>query len=422
MNPVNNTLNLSLQSTSFQELLMIMAAALGCGLLIGLERERSKQRENQHSFAGVRSFVICALLGALCFIFGPIFGVVGAISVGAISIFSLKNQLKDPGVTTELAFVMTYFIGALCIWNVTLAASLSVVLTFILMMKHSIHGFAGKWITEAEFKDGLFLLALILIGLPLTPNTPLWGTVLNPHIILKLLTLILVVQALAHIAKRLLSTKKALILSSIASGFVSSTATIAHLGMQVRNEGVDAQSNAGAALMSCISTLVLLFIVVAGVSLTWLKLLIFPSLIAITILALCAYWLLRNAEPVEEIEPEDSPMFSLKEAAIIAGTLTVIQAGVYGLELLLGDSGLIAGTLLASLFEIHAAAAAVVIQGEPTNTSLLYAMMLGLGAHAVSKSINAAISGGLKFALYFAPVQILHMAILIGVLWWMVQR
>ena len=421
MNPVNNIMNLSLQTTSFQELLMIMAAALGCGLLIGLERERSKQRENQHSFAGVRSFTICALLGALCFAFGHIFGVMGALIVGGIGIFSLKNQLQDPGVTTELAFVMTYFIGALCIWNITLAASLSVVLTVILMMKHSIHGFAGKWITGAEFRDGLFLLALILIGLPLTPNTPLWGSVLNPHIILKLLTIILVVQALAHIAKRLLSSKKALMLSSIASGFVSSTATIAHLGLQVRNGEVDARSNAGAALMSCISTLVLLFIVVGGVSLTWLKLLILPSLIAIAILALCAYWLLHKAEPVEETEPEDSPMFSLKEAVIIAVTLTLIQAGVYGLELLLGDAGLIAGTLLASLFEIHAAAAAVVVQGEPTNSSLLYAMMLGLAAHAVSKSINAAISGGLKFALYFAPVQILHMLVLIAVLWWMVQ-
>ncbi len=418
---MNNMLNLSLQTTSFQELLMIMAAALGCGLLIGLERERSKQRENQHSFAGVRSFTICALLGALCFAFGHIFGVIGALIVGGIGIFSLKNQLQDPGVTTELAFVMTYFIGALCIWNITLAASLSVVLTVILMMKHSIHGFAGKWITGAEFRDGLFLLALILIGLPLTPNTPLWGSVLNPHIILKLLTIILVVQALAHIAKRLLSSKKALMLSSIASGFVSSTATIAHLGLQVRNGEVDARSNAGAALMSCISTLVLLFIVVGGVSLAWLKLLILPALIAIAILALCAYWLLHKAEPVEETEPEDSPMFSLKEAVIIAVTLTLIQAGVYGLELLLGDAGLIAGTLLASLFEIHAAAAAVVVQGEPANTSLLYAMMLGLAAHAVSKSINAAISGGVKFALYFAPVQILHMLVLIAILWWMVQ-
>ncbi|MOA67686.1 hypothetical protein D3C78_1949690 [compost metagenome] len=66
--------------------------------------------------------------------------------------------------------------------------------------------------------------------------------------------------------------------------------------------------------------------------------------------------------------------------------------------------------------------ATVVVQGDPSNTSLLYALIIGLAAHAVSKSINAAISGGLKFALYFAPVQILHMAVLIAVLWWMVQR
>jgi len=246
--------------------------------------------------------------------------------------------------------------------------------------------------------------------------------VLNPHIILKLLTLILLVQALAHIAKRLLSTKKALILSAIASGFVSSTATIANLGMEVRAGRADAHSNAGAALLSCISTLILLLIIVAGVSFSWLKILIFPSLIAIFILMLCALWLLRKAEPVESIELDDSRMFSLKEAAIIAGALTLIQAGVYGLNLLLGDAGLIAGTLFASLFEIHAAVAAVVIQGEPANHILLYAIILGLAAHALAKSVNAAITGGWKFARAFAPIQILHMLVLVAILWWMVQR
>ena len=55
------------ESSSFHELLTLLTAALGCGLLIGLERERHKQREEQASFAGLRSFAICALLGALCF-------------------------------------------------------------------------------------------------------------------------------------------------------------------------------------------------------------------------------------------------------------------------------------------------------------------------------------------------------------------
>ena len=249
-----------LHAHSFHELLTILTSALGCGLLIGLERERHKQREQQPSFAGLRSFAICALLGALCFLFGIVIAVIGALIVGGMVILSIKNQPDDPGITTELAFVMTYFIGAMCLWNIPLAAGLSVLLTGILMAKHTMHNIAGKWIKEAEFRDGLLLLALILIGLPLTPDRPFWGEVLNPYIILKLLTLILVVQALAHIAKRFFSTKNALMLSSIASGFVSSTATIAQLGLQVRKGEMDARSNAGAALMSCISTIVLLLI------------------------------------------------------------------------------------------------------------------------------------------------------------------
>ena len=102
---------------------------------------------------------------------------------------------------------MTYFIGALCIWNISLAAGLAVIMTTILIAKQSMHGIASQWITESELRDGIFLLALLLIALPLVPNKPFWGPVLNPHVILKLLTLILFVQALAHIAKRLLSSK-----------------------------------------------------------------------------------------------------------------------------------------------------------------------------------------------------------------------
>ena len=164
--------------------------------------------------------------------------------------------------------------------------------------------------------------------------------------ILKLLTLILFVQALAHIAKRLLSSKNALLLSSLASGFVSSTATIASLGLEVRSGKANATTNAGAALMSCVSTLIQTLIIVIGISFAWFKLIIFPTLIALVVLAVWAFILLRKAEPSTASPELDSRMFSLKEAIIIAGTLTLIQAGVYGLSLSLGDAGLIAGLYL----------------------------------------------------------------------------
>ena len=413
---------MSFDFNSYHDLFTIIAAALGCGLLIGLERERSKQRENQRSFAGLRSFAICSIFGAVCFLFGPYFGIVGALITGAVVAYSIKNQTDDPGVTTEIAFILTYFIGGMCLWNIPFAAGLSVILTILLMTKHSMHGIAGKWITESEFRDGIFLLALLLIALPLTPNKPLWGSVLNPYVNLKLLTLILAVQALAHIAKRLLSTKNALLLSSLASGFVSSTATVASLGLEVRNGRADAKANAGAALMSCVATLLQLMIIVIGVSISWFKVIVLPSLLAITVLVIFALWLMRNTQPIEANKSTDSRMFSLKEAAIIAGSLTLIQAGVYGLNLLLGDAGLIAGTLLASLFEIHGALATIVIQGEPSNAVLSLAFLLGLAAHAVAKSINALISGGGRYALVFAPIQILHMLIFIVIFIWGLQN
>lgn len=396
-----------------QNLITAATAALGCGLLIGLERERSKQRENQHSFAGIRSFAICSLLGAICFSFGFLIGLIGALIVGGISIISISKQVEDPGVTTELAFILTYFIGGLCLWHISYAAGLTVVLTFLLMTKHSMHGVAIKWITEREFKDGIFLLALLLIALPLTPNRALWGSVLNPYIILKLLTLVLAIQALAHIAKRLLSSRHAMFLSALASGFVSSTATIASLGIEVRRGRADAKANAGAALISCVATLMQLLIIVAGVSFTWLKILLFPSIIAIIILIIPGVWLMRKNRSEEKIKLTDTPMFSLKEAGIIVTTLTIIQVLVYGLSLWLGDAGLIAGTILTSIFEMHAAMAAVVMQGNPTNHILLLALLLGLATHAISKSINAAITGGFQYALAFVPTQIIHMTVLI---------
>ncbi len=413
-------MTMSLQTASFEEFITVIAAALGCGLLIGLERERSKLKHEYKTFAGFRSFAISGLLGAICFLFGTEIGIVGALLIGAISIVSLKNQPNDPGVTTELAFIMTYFIGALCIWNISLAAGLAVIMTTILIAKQSMHGIASQWITESELRDGIFLLALLLIALPLVPNKPFWGPVLNPHVILKLLTLILFVQALAHIAKRLLSSKNALLLSSLASGFVSSTATIASLGLEVRSGKANATTNAGAALMSCVSTLIQTLIIVIGISFAWFKLIIFPTLIALVVLAVWAFILLRKAEPSTASPELDSRMFSLKEAIIIAGTLTLIQAGVYGLSISLGDAGLIAGTLLASLFEIHAAIAAVIVQGEPDSahmTPLLIAFLGGFAVHALAKSVNSAISGGLRYALAFVPAQLIHMAIFITLLW-----
>ena len=71
-------------------------------------------------------------------------GILGAFSVTTFCVYSLIKQKQDIGATTELAFLMTYLIGALCVFNVPLAAGLAVVLCLILMGKQSLHYFAGN--------------------------------------------------------------------------------------------------------------------------------------------------------------------------------------------------------------------------------------------------------------------------------------
>lgn len=109
-------------------------------------------------------------------------------------------------------------------------------------------------------------------------------------------------------------------------------------------------------------------------------------------------------------------MFSIKNVVIIVISLTLIQAGIYGANLVLGNSGLMLGTFLASLFELHATIADLGMQGDTHNLTLIYAVIIGLGAHAVSKSINALLTGGWKLFLSFASSQILHMLCVIFML------
>ncbi len=50
---------------------------------------------------------------------------------------------------------MTYIIGAICVWNIPLAAGMAVLLTIILMGKQTLHQFAGKTIQSYELRRWL---------------------------------------------------------------------------------------------------------------------------------------------------------------------------------------------------------------------------------------------------------------------------
>jgi uncharacterized membrane protein (DUF4010 family) len=345
--------------------------------------------------------------------------------VGLTVVGYWRDRSDDPGLTTEVALFLTYLVGVIAALHAALAATLAVVLTALLIERERLHRFATEWLSPAEIRDGITLLALVLLVLPHLPDRPLWGPVLNPRVIGQLLVLLLGLQSLAHLSRRLLAAQHALALSALASGFVSSSATVATMGMAVREGRGAVRPMAGAALLSCVSTLVQMPLLAAAVQVAWVPVLLLPCLAGAALALSWGLWMVRGAAPLSEGAQATQPlagngrMFSLRAAALVAALLTGIQALVYGMGLWLGPEGLRAGTLLAALAELHSAVAAVMAASLPGDEQgAATTIALALGVHALSKCVNAGISGGWRYALALAPGLLGHTALVLVWLVW----
>ena len=418
-----------------------LAGALGCGLLMGIERERRKGEGPQRAFAGVRTFALTALAGVATALWGgSALVAVGAALVAALAVVAYvrDDRSGDPGATTEIALWLAYLVGVVCAHHLPTGAALAVVITGLLASREALHRFAREWLRPAEVRGALVLAALALLVLPLAPHRPLWGEVLDPQVVARLVLVLLLIQSLAHLGRRLLAARHALALSSLASGFVSSTATIASLGMAVREGLESARVQGGAAAMSCVATMLQMLAVAATVQPQWLPLLAAPALAGGVAAALWGWLLLRSAgaapvpapaaapapaaqesAPAPSVPPADPAMFRLRDALVIAALLTGIQVLVYALKLWWGDAGFLAGALLAALADVHAATAAVLLQGPPQDAagpSLARALAAALSVHALSKTAVAWASGGWRYALAAGSGVLLHTAVFVALL------
>ena len=89
-----------------------LAVALGVGLLIGLEREQGKRRGRNRDRAGIRTFAVASLTGALAHALGnPALVIAGALLVGVLAAaMHWRTHTRDAGFTTELSLFITYLV------------------------------------------------------------------------------------------------------------------------------------------------------------------------------------------------------------------------------------------------------------------------------------------------------------------------
>lgn len=380
-------------------------SALGLGLLIGIVRER--QRDSQQKIAaGMRTHTLAALVGAVGWQLGlPVFAIaLAAVALLAFGSYRL-NPSSSPGLTGEVALVLTTLLGGLAQPEPGLAAALAVLVALLLQSRAALHRFSRELISEAEVRDGLLLLAAIVLVLPLLPNAAVgpYG-VLNPAKLWQLVVLVMAISAAGHIALRVVGSRFGLPLAGFFAGFVSSTAAIAGFGQRLREQPALRRSCVAAAEAAALASLLLAIPVLGTVSTAYLSL-VLPQLLAFgVVLALAVLLGLRGdgVDPEAAMPTAASRMFRLSHALVFAALIAGVLLLSAFLQERFGSAGALLTSAIAALIELHAAMASIAQlggSGALNDTMAEWALQAVLLSSVLARAAVAFTAGGRAYGL-----------------------
>lgn len=286
-------------------ILLNLAEALGIGLLIGAEREQRMSQSGARAAAGIRTFAVTALLGAVAQLTGGV-ALLAVVVIGIVLLAGLSYWLGQPGnvgLTTEIALVMTVLLGGLSVTNPVVAAGVGVVVAILLALRASLHGFVRSVMTEQELRDGLLLAAATLVVLPIVPNQNFgpYGA-LNAYLMWSVVIMVMAIAAAGHVAVRLYGPQYGLALTGLASGFVSSTAAIRDMARRARTATTERGGSVAGASLSSVSTVITMALVLATTSLPTFRAMALPLFAAgLTAMVYAAPWAVAALRAPPEI-------------------------------------------------------------------------------------------------------------------------
>lgn len=382
---------------------MGLATAIGLGLLIGLVRERGHNGSEATAVAGLRTHALLALLGAMAITVSVAVLSVLLAGIALLTAVSYRrSSAADPGLTGEVAVLLTPILGAVAISEPALAAALGVVIAGLLQAKSTLHRFSRELLTEAEVHDGLALLASALVILPLLPDVPIdpWG-VLRPQAVWRLVVLVMGVGMIGHIALRAIGARWGLPVAGFFAGFVSSTAVVASYGSQAREQPESTPYAVTAALLANLASLILMALIVGSLAPALLVRAGLPlAAAAVALLVGAALGLSGALRDGIQPPPLRSRSFRVSYALLLAVAITAIALLAAIAQARLGTAGAITTAALAALAEWHAAAAGLAqlaVADALSDGQAAAGLVLLLITSTVAKTVIAFASGGKRY-------------------------
>jgi uncharacterized membrane protein (DUF4010 family) len=409
-------------ATLFQK----FALALGLGLLVGMQRERSSS-----SLAGFRTFPLVTMLGTLCGLLSIAHGwpVIAAGLIALVALVVISNVAKlrageiDPGMTTEVAVLMMFALGA---YLVTGPAAVSVVLgatvTLLLHLKSELHGLA-KRIGARDFHAIMLFVAIALVILPVLPDATFGPyQVLNPRRIWWMVVLITGISLGGYLIYKAFDQTTGAVAGGILGGLISSTATTVSYARRSKEQ---AGSEGPAALVIVLAGAVVFARVLVTIAVAAPAHFqgIAPSvsimLVLMAVLSFCLWWRTRGDQSKL---PEQSNPTELKSAIVFAALFAVVLLAVAAAKDLFGDRGLYPVAILSGLTDMDAITLSSAEMARDGRVDTLTAARLIIMASLANMVFKAGMVAALGSRALFLRIAIVFSAALIGgglLLWWM---
>lgn len=400
-----------------------LAVALGIGLIVGLERGwKTRDQHGGQRLAGLRTFAITALAGGVLaaaslpdrfVILGAGTFVVGALIVAGY--FISTPQQRDFGLTTELAMLTTFGLGAVAVLGAPAeATAAAVVMTLLLGFKTEFHSAIDK-LDRQELLATLQLAAMAVVLLPLLPNRDLgpWNSV-NPRVVGVLVLLVAGLSYVGYFAVRMLGARLGLTLTALLGGLSSSTAVTVAYARRARTEPAH-RAVLGAGIALAAATMVpRLVIEIAAVNRSLLAPLL-PTFAALMLVPLAAalYFVVRRRDTAPSSDLKLSNPLQLRAALGFGTLLIVLFIATEGLRRALGDTGTYSVAALAALLDVDAVTLAMAqdaARGSLDSATAQRAIALAVLVNTAVKAVLAAALGGL--ALLRSASAVLGVALL----------
>ncbi len=408
-----------------------LGVALALGLLIGLERGwESRELPEGARSAGLRTFAIISLLGAVIAVLAPdatVLLAAGFIAMAAPVALGYWRESQDRhiGITTEITALLTFALGALAgRGELVAASSAAVVVALLLGFKPELHHLVAR-IEREELLATLRLLLISVVILPILPNRGYgpWHAI-DPYRLWWLVVLVAGISYLGYFGIKLLGRERGIPLSGLLGGMVSSTAVSVNFSrLAVEKSGSRDLLACGIVIAS--ATMFPRMLAMAAVVAPDLAVsLIAPMLAAGAVaFALAAWQLWRGSNQDlgahQQLDPRNP--FNLRFAIEFGLLLAAIMVMARGFRAWLGSGGLVAVGAISGLADVDAITVSVGSMFHAGQTGIVAAQGAILAAAAVNTVVKAVLTaaiGGLRMGLYVA-VPLLAALAAGAAAWWL---